>query len=326
VTAGNPLQTDGAEAGGNPGRRPIDLSDTTIGRFPHGFVSKNAEPILITPVDLARQRQLVEMYLAYRPRNSFSGLPPLRDDACVRWVESMLATGINLVALRFEEGVAGHAALFPIDELTCEMFVVVQRPHQRVGIGTELTNCIVQLGRELGFERIALSVEAPNHVARHIYEKCGFQYHDRGLRDELHMTLDLARFRGITGLAVREIMNRHVVVLHPEMPCKVALMIFLEDGLESLPVTREKDELTGMLSQTDLMVEENIHKKVRDVQSRNVITVHESCPVAKVISLFRSRNLRCVPVLDHHGRLVGVVRRRDVLTYYLKRYADRRKT
>ena len=41
---------------------------------------------------------LERMYLDFRPRNSFQGLPPLKDEVCVKWVRQMLQTGTSVVA------------------------------------------------------------------------------------------------------------------------------------------------------------------------------------------------------------------------------------
>jgi CBS domain-containing protein len=53
--------------------------------------------------------------------------------------------------------------------------------------------------------------------------------------------------------------------------------------------------------------------------TRDVVTAYESWPLARVISLFHSRRIRCIPVLDGFGRLVGVIGRKDVLSYYVGR-------
>jgi len=193
----------------------IDIGSTTIHRFPHGFINKRAEPILVTTLTEKRHPKLIEMYLAYRPRNSFSGLPPIRDEACIRWVRDMIANGANLVAMSFEEGIVGHGALFPASEDTCEMLLVISPGHQKVGIGGELARCLIQLGQEMDFGQIRLCVEAGNHVARHVYEKCGFAYLTRGLTAELDMSLDLARCRGAPGEAVRKVMNPRGIAQHP---------------------------------------------------------------------------------------------------------------
>ena len=79
----------------------------------------------MTTLNEKRCQPVIEMYLAYRPRNSFQGLPPITDEACLKWVQHMIGHAINLVALSFDEGVVGHAVLFPIAETSCELLTVV---------------------------------------------------------------------------------------------------------------------------------------------------------------------------------------------------------
>jgi CBS domain-containing protein/RimJ/RimL family protein N-acetyltransferase len=294
----------------------IDASETSIHHFPHAFINKKLEPVLLKTLDPRRYDQLVAMYLAYRPRNSFSGLPPITDEACVRWVRGMVDTGASLIALSFDHGVVGHAALFPMNEETCEMFLVVAHEHQGIGIGTELTRCAVQLADELGFDRIWLSVEAANHIARHVYTKCGFSYLTRSATDEVDMGLDLGSHRDAGGVAVRDIMNRDVIAIRRDESCRAALDLFLTDGVTALPVLGNDGELIGILSETDLLDEANINKKVSDVFTKGVVSVQEACHLSKVIRLFHSRKLRCIPVVDARKQLVGIVGRRDILAHY----------
>jgi len=296
----------------------FDLADTTIENFPHAFINRRGEPVLIKPLDDKRRSQLLEMYLHFEPRPSFSGLPPAGDDACNRWVEGMCAEAVNLVALSFDAGVVGHTALFPIDHEACEMICALARRYRHIGIGTELTRCISQLAHELGFETIKLHVEARNHVARHVYEKCGFQYTTRGMVDELDMSLDLSRRRPMDDVRVGDIMNRAVVSIGPRMSCGEAMRVLLDATVATLPVVNEHNELVGILSETDLIAGENLHKKVSEVLTRDVVAVPESCRIAKLVPLFRSRKLRCIPVLNGRKKLIGVVGRRDILAYYAR--------
>ena len=149
--------------------------ESTIYRKPRAFITKKGEAILIRMLDEKTCQGLIAMYLAFQPRNSFQGLPPVTDEACTKWVQHMIGNGINIVALSFGDGVVGHAALFPMDNEVCEMFVVVSPPFQNSGIGTQLTRCSVQLAYEIGFDRIWLPVESTNVRARHVYKKCGFE-------------------------------------------------------------------------------------------------------------------------------------------------------
>jgi CBS domain-containing protein len=304
-------------------RARLELAETSIYSFPHAFISRRGEPVLVKVLSKKRHAELVAMYLAYEPRNSFSGLPPLSDAVCTRWAEGLIATGINLVALSFDKGIVGHVALCPVDAETAELLIVVAPADQRTGIGTELTRCAVQLAHELGFEQVKLSVEAGNHIARHVYEKCGFEYRSRGLIGELDMCLDLQRFHGNADVTVGDVMSRQPIVIRQDAPCRDALKRFLHDGIATLPVVSESGELTGILSETDLLAEANVGKRVAEVLTREVVSVQETCSVAKAIRLFRSRKLRCIPVLNRRRELVGVVGRRDILAHYARRLAER---
>lgn len=294
------------------------VEESTIYSFPHAFINKKGEAILVTTLDDKRCQRLTEMYLAYQPRDSFQGLPPISDEACRNWVRHMIRNGINLVALSFGEGVVGHVALFPINDRVSEMLVVVSPPFQNTGIGTELARCSVQLAQEIGFEKIRLSVEVTNVKARHIYKKCGFEYLSYESAGEIEMALDLKRFRDTVNVSVAQIMNRDVIAIRDDEPCRTALQIFLNNHVGSLPVIDEDRKLVGIISKSDFMLPSKIGKKVCDILTREVVTVREEYPIGRVIRMFQSMRIRCIPVVDGDRKLIGVVGREDVLVYYAK--------
>ncbi len=291
--------------------------ESTIYRKPRAFISKKGEAILIRTLDEKSCQGLIAMYLAFQPKNSFQGLPPVLDAACIKWVQHMIGNGVNIVALAFGDGVVGHAALFPMDNEVCEMFVVVSPLFQNYGIGTQLTRCSVQLAYEIGFERIWLPVESRNVRARHVYRKCGFENLDGDTR-ELEMGLDLKRYHALVQSTVSGIMNRNVITISHNQSCKDALEIFVSQRVTSLPVVDEHGELMGIISETDLMFPSNITRNVSDIETMEVVTVHEECTIAKVVRMFESKRIRCIPVVDRQKKLVGVVGRKDVLAYYAK--------
>jgi RimJ/RimL family protein N-acetyltransferase len=163
--------------------------------LPRAFFSKDGRLLRLAMLTEDVQRQFLETYLAFQPRNSFQGLPPLKDEACAKWVRQMIATGINVLARTSDTRIVGHAALFPIDQRKCEMLVVVWPGHQNVGVGTELTETCVELGVELGCECIWLQVDATNLRARHVYAKCGFEYSSGRQARELDMVCELGERR-----------------------------------------------------------------------------------------------------------------------------------
>jgi len=171
----------------------LRTGESAIRDYSRTFVDKKGESILIKTLSEGMYQGLIDMYLAYQPRDSFDGLPPIKDAACVQWVEGMIRNGINLVALSSEGSIVGHAAIFPIDQQRCEMLMVVSPQSQDIGIGTELTRSSVHLAQELGFEQVWLSVEAHNARARHVYKKCGFECCSAVGRGDVDMALSLKR-------------------------------------------------------------------------------------------------------------------------------------
>lgn len=161
--------------------------------YSKAFVDNKGHSILIKTLPESMHQGLVDMYLAYEPRDSFEGLPPIKDAACVEWVRSVIQKGINLVAISSSGSIAGHAAIFPIDPQRCELLLVVSPPYQNMGIGTELARSSIDLARQLGFAQAWLSVEARNGHAKHVFKKCGFgclSVEDRG---DVEMAVDLNR-------------------------------------------------------------------------------------------------------------------------------------
>jgi GNAT superfamily N-acetyltransferase len=194
----------------------VSILKNTANCLPRRFFSKNGLPceLLLLPTE-AGQR-LVDMYLAFQPRNCFQGLPPLKDAVCINWVQDMLHTGINVIATQTEserqdprgqvsvssrDTIVGHTALFPINPRKCEMLVVVCPGFQNVGIGTKLVRCCIDLANELGFEQIWLPVDATNVRARHVYRKCGFEYLPNSQGREMDMACDVREHRTPTVIA-----------------------------------------------------------------------------------------------------------------------------
>lgn len=293
---------------------------SVIHSLPHAFINRRGGAILVNTLDDRICQQLIEMYLAYQPRNSFQGLPPIKDEMCIKWVQDMIRNGINLVALSYGEGVVGHAALFPVDNVQCEFLVVVSPPFQNIGIGTELTRCSSNLAHEIGFETIRLSVEATNLRARHVYKKCGFEYLSPAHAGEVEMGLDLKRYRDAVGIAIAEIMNKDVLAIDAAKSCRCAIEMFLQHHVGSMPVVDDDGRLVGILSKSDLMLPFQMDKKVSDIYTRGVLSVPEDSTIERVIRIFQSKRVRCIPVVDSGNRLVGVVGREDVLKHYRNRF------
>ena len=168
--------------------------------------------------------------------------------------------------------------------------------------------------------RRSLDVETKNSRARHVYKKCGFECGPRKDAHEITMVVDLARYHDAVDVNVEKIMNPNVIVIHADEPCKAAVEIFLNKRVGSLPVVDNDGRLIGILSESDLMLPANVNRDVGDILTRDVLTVQEGCTVAKVIRVFQSKRIRCIPVVDGAKNVVGVIGRKDILAYYAKHW------
>jgi CBS domain-containing protein len=128
----------------------------------------------------------------------------------------------------------------------------------------------------------------------------------------------------------RDVMTRDVVTVGPDTSVKYAAEVMAERGFAALPVVDDQDRLVGIIAEADVLrdrlpADPRLHARrdrstseappsllVHGVMTAGVRTVEATDDVADVARLFVDDRLRSVPVLEH-GRLAGIVSRRDLL-------------
>lgn len=134
------------------------------------------------------------------------------------------------------------------------------------------------------------------------------------------------------------IMSAPAVVVRPEMSIDSLRQLMLDRGLSRIPVVDESGRAVGIVSTTDLVVEEHerdgelqeetdvrqlprgfhLHetgKSVGDVMTRNVLTLPESVSIAQAAEALVAHHLHGAPVRSHLGTVVGFVSSSDVLAW-----------
>ena len=111
-------------------------------------------------------------------------------------------------------------------------------------------------------------------------------------------------------------MNIDVVSIRETVPCADAIRLFLNSRITALPVLDREGHVRGILSSTDLISITNQCQKVSDVFTRRVITVQRKSTLSRIIRLFQSKRIRCIPVVDDDERLIGIIGRKEILAYY----------
>jgi CBS domain-containing protein len=138
---------------------------------------------------------------------------------------------------------------------------------------------------------------------------------------------------------VRDVMTREVFTVGPDTSAKYAAAVMAERGFAALPVVDDDHRLVGIIAEADVLQDRlpqdpRLHLRrddrgdehpppllVRGVMTTGVRTVDSGADVADVSRLFVDGGLRSVRVLEH-GRLAGIVSRRDVLAALVRPDAD----
>lgn len=112
-------------------------------------------------------------------------------------------------------------------------------------------------------------------------------------------------------MIIEEIMTRDVATIRPEQSLLDAAELMRSRDVGSLPV-HENDRLIGMITDRDIVVRgltdnDVAGKTVRDVMSEEVMYCRVGDQVESVATNMADLEMRRLPVVDDHKRLVGIV-------------------
>ena len=144
-------------------------------------------------------------------------------------------------------------------------------------------------------------------------------------------------------MKVREIMTRDLTAEEKTIPVRELIFILNSADMSNMPIVDAEGKLIGIISEKDLIKAalpgyfEMLHstsfipdmnqlaKKLVQIaddpiekyMQRDFICVEEDDDDLQAADLIIRRNLKSLPVVDKEGRLVGVVKRIDLLEYLL---------
>ncbi|MGW7529209.1 CBS domain-containing protein [Streptomyces sp. NPDC054783] len=135
---------------------------------------------------------------------------------------------------------------------------------------------------------------------------------------------------------VRDVMEVPAACLRDDLPFREIARLLAREHVGAVPVVDDSDRVVGIVSESDLLAkvafeasghrpgrvgrlrERQLHSKARgetaaDLMTSPAITVLPGSTVAEAAWLAALSRLKRIPVTDHEGRLVGVVRRDALL-------------
>lgn len=128
---------------------------------------------------------------------------------------------------------------------------------------------------------------------------------------------------------ISEYMDTEVPVISHETPVIQAVDFLLDHKVTGAPVVDAKDNLVGIITETDLLklVTEGVRGEpptdatVAEYMTRDVITVPPTVDIYYVAGMFLANKFRRLPVVDE-GKIVGAITRYDLLRVIRKLYAE----
>lgn len=141
-------------------------------------------------------------------------------------------------------------------------------------------------------------------------------------------------------MKIKDIMTEPVITTGEDTSLQKVAEIMLEHRIGGLPVINESGDLTGIVTESDFTAKEKCvpfslfrapqlfgvwlcndaeelyaaaaNIPVREIMSRNVVTVTEDDPIEKVLELILRYDINRIPVVNDR-KPVGIVSRRDLL-------------
>ncbi len=112
---------------------------------------------------------------------------------------------------------------------------------------------------------------------------------------------------------VKHNMNTKILLVDESDSLELVAHIMKWNNINHVPIINKKKELTGLLSWTDLMKIENkdLSKKIKDVMTKNVITISQEAPLEDAKKLMISKQFNCLPVV-RNNELLGIITTKDL--------------
>ncbi len=143
-------------------------------------------------------------------------------------------------------------------------------------------------------------------------------------------------------MKVKDVMTKNIITVKPDTPVKDIADIFLKHNIGGVPVVDENGELTGIVTESDLIVkdikihfptyiqlldaiiylggikrfEEEFRKAIgataEQVMTKNVYTVKPESDIEEAATLMFEKHISRIPVVEGK-KVVGIISKRDII-------------
>jgi CBS domain-containing protein len=144
---------------------------------------------------------------------------------------------------------------------------------------------------------------------------------------------------------VKNVMSTDVATVYEDTPFKEVVRTLGRRDVSAVPVVNRRGHVVGVVSEGDLLIKQGTqeiefsrslwrwwrdrvnHRRAAattagQLMTRPAITIPATSTVAGAARTLTEHGVKRLPVVDEHGKLVGIVSRKDVLTVFLRKDED----
>ena len=118
-------------------------------------------------------------------------------------------------------------------------------------------------------------------------------------------------------MKVHDLMTKEVVTMGEDTSIEEAFKILYERHVGSVVITDEEEKCKGIFTERDAIrtvaTKIPLNTALREVMTKNVMTLWEGASFAKAKQLYRTHGIRHLPVVDNQYHIVGMLSIRNVL-------------
>lgn len=122
-------------------------------------------------------------------------------------------------------------------------------------------------------------------------------------------------------MRIMDVMSTEVVTVAPDSTLKQIATVLASHGISGAPVVDSKGQVLGIVSETDLVVEESgsdrVARRASEVMTAPAITIDIGRRVYEAARLMSEHRINRLPVLND-GTLAGIVSRADIVRAFAR--------
>lgn len=121
---------------------------------------------------------------------------------------------------------------------------------------------------------------------------------------------------GILNAKARDIMRKQVLTVRPETTLSELTCLLSARGVSGAPVVGPEGDLIGVVSQTDLVRQDNAGATVASVMTPWTVSFEEDTEIRELARQMLAKRIHRV-VVTREGRLCGIITSMDMLRAFL---------